>query len=147
MFLRSNFGAELRIGNGPGPTAPGENIFIPLRTFTRCGATARSGEIAYVAERQQEAIAFIREDYARFVGLCMKRFILLLGRSSAIVGEPGAGSHQELCIPGLFGAGLLGPGTCSAEAKPGSMAVFLADPLLPGYVLCRFPAPALSSSD
>ena len=45
------------------------------------------GEIAYVAERKREAVAFIREDYPRFLGLCVKRFDLLLGRSSAIVGR------------------------------------------------------------
>ncbi len=33
------------------------------------------GEIAYVAQRKREAIAFIREDYLRFAGLCVKRFI------------------------------------------------------------------------
>src|SRR2546428_13584378 len=31
--------------------------------------------MAYAAERRREAIAFIREDYLRFAGLCTKRFI------------------------------------------------------------------------
>ena len=33
------------------------------------------GELAYVAERKRQAIAFIKEDYARFIGLCLKRFV------------------------------------------------------------------------
>jgi len=32
------------------------------------------GEIAYVAERKQEALAFIGEDYARFARLSLRRF-------------------------------------------------------------------------
>jgi hypothetical protein len=35
----------------------------------------RMGEIAYVAERKREAMAFIGEDYTRFWGLSAKRFI------------------------------------------------------------------------
>ena len=45
------------------------------------------GEIAYVAERQREAMDFIREDYVRFMGLNGKRFIYYWGgvpRSSEI---------------------------------------------------------------
>jgi len=33
------------------------------------------GELAYVAERKREAVAYIREDYARFAALSVKRFI------------------------------------------------------------------------
>jgi hypothetical protein len=37
------------------------------------------GEVRYVAERKQEAMAFIREDYSRFLGLSLKRFIYYWG--------------------------------------------------------------------
>jgi hypothetical protein len=37
------------------------------------------GEIAYVAERKREAVAFIREDYRRFLVLSLKRFIYYWG--------------------------------------------------------------------
>ena len=37
------------------------------------------GELAYVAERKREALAFIREDYLRFAGLSAKRFIYYWG--------------------------------------------------------------------
>ena len=97
-----------------GPTARGGNIFIPRRTFTRCDDTAQMGEIAYVAERQREAIAFIREDYVRFMGLNVKRFIYYWGgvpRSSEI---PGLGSYQELGVSGILCARVLGPGACAS---------------------------------
>jgi hypothetical protein len=34
------------------------------------------GEIAYIAMRKQQALAFIKADYARFAGLCVKRFVI-----------------------------------------------------------------------
>jgi hypothetical protein len=37
------------------------------------------GEIAYVAERRREAMAFIHEDYPRFMSLNAKRFIYYWG--------------------------------------------------------------------
>ena len=33
------------------------------------------GEVAYDKERERQAIDFIREDYPRFLVLCLKRFI------------------------------------------------------------------------
>src|SRR4029077_800027 len=35
----------------------------------------QEGEVEYVAERGREAVTFIREDYVRFLGLNIKRFI------------------------------------------------------------------------
>jgi hypothetical protein len=37
------------------------------------------GEIAYVAGREREAVAFIREDFPRFLTLCLKRFVYYWG--------------------------------------------------------------------
>ena len=45
------------------------------------------GEIAYVAERKREAVEFIKEDPARFVEICLKKFYYYWGgvpRSSEI---------------------------------------------------------------
>ena len=33
------------------------------------------GELAYIDLRKQQAIDYIKADYPRFVGLCLKRFI------------------------------------------------------------------------
>ena len=75
VFLRSNFGAELRIGNGPGANGTWREYLHPTQNVYEMRRYRQLGEIAYVAERRREAIAFIREDYLRFAGLCTKRFI------------------------------------------------------------------------
>jgi len=87
MFLRSNFGAELRIGNGPWADGTWREYLHPTQNISEMRRYRQMGEVAYVAERQREAIAFIREDYARFMSLNVKRFIYYWGgvpRSSEI---------------------------------------------------------------
>ena len=87
MFLRSNFGAELRIGNGPWADGTWREYLHPTQNVHEMRRYRQMGEIAYVALRQREAMVFIREDYARFMGLNLKRFIYYWGgvpRSSEI---------------------------------------------------------------
>jgi 4-amino-4-deoxy-L-arabinose transferase-like glycosyltransferase len=79
MSLRSNFGAELRIGNGPGADGTWREYLHPTQNVYQMRRYRQLGEIAYVAERKQEAVAFIREEYPSFLGLCAKRFIYYWG--------------------------------------------------------------------
>ena len=79
VFLRSNFGAELRIGNGPGANGTWMEYLHPTQNVFEMERYRRMGERAYVKERQREAIEFIRQDYARFLGLSVKRFIYYWG--------------------------------------------------------------------
>jgi len=79
IFIRSNFGAELRLGNGPGATGLWMEYLHPTKNAAQMRLYRELGEMAYVAERRRQAMAFIREDYARFAGLCLKRFIYYWG--------------------------------------------------------------------
>jgi 4-amino-4-deoxy-L-arabinose transferase-like glycosyltransferase len=75
IFIRSNFGAELRLGNGPGANGTWMDYLHPTKNVFEMRRYQELGELAYVAERKREAIAYIREDYARFVSLSLQRFI------------------------------------------------------------------------
>ena len=75
VFIRSNFGAELRLGNGPGADGTWMDYLHPTKNVFEMRRYQQLGELAYVAERKREAMAYIREDYARFAGLSLKRFI------------------------------------------------------------------------
>jgi len=75
VFIRSNFGAELRLGNGPGANGTWMDYLHATKNAQQMQLYRQLGELAYVAERKRQAIAFIREDYARFAGLCLKRFV------------------------------------------------------------------------
>lgn len=79
IFIRSNFGAELRLGNGPGADGTWMDYLHATKNPQQLQLYRRMGEVAYVAERKRDAIDFIRQDYARFAGLCLKRFVYFWG--------------------------------------------------------------------
>lgn len=79
LFIRSNFGAELRLGNGPGATGLWMDYLHPTKNPQELQKYKSQGEIAYVAECKREAIDFIKEDYGRFAWLSGKRFVYYWG--------------------------------------------------------------------
>ncbi len=74
IFIRSNFGAELRLGNGPDANGMWMFYLHPTLNVLEMRRYAQMGEIAYVESRQREAMAFIRENPGRFAFLSLKRF-------------------------------------------------------------------------
>lgn len=75
IFIRDNFGAELRLGNGDGADGTLMLYEDPPHDPTAMRQVQEMGEIAYIAMRKQQALVFIKADYARFAWLCVKRFI------------------------------------------------------------------------
>ena len=75
IFIRSNFGAELRLGNGPGADGTWMSYLHPTQNALALQQYEQMGEIAYVAERKREAMDFIRADYGRFAWISFKRFV------------------------------------------------------------------------
>ncbi|MBV8049642.1 MAG: glycosyltransferase family 39 protein [Acidobacteriaceae bacterium] len=75
IFIRSNLGAELRLGNGPGANGTWMDYLHPTKNAEQLDHYKQMGEIAYVAERKSQAVEYIREDYSRFARLCLKRFV------------------------------------------------------------------------
>ena len=120
---------------------PGENISIPRRMFTRCGATARLGEIAYVAERKREAIAFIREDYARFLGLCLKRFIYYWGGVPRLSEIPALAPIKNSVFLASSVLAFWGLGRALRKRRPGAWLFFWLILLYPAVYYAVFPHP------
>jgi 4-amino-4-deoxy-L-arabinose transferase-like glycosyltransferase len=79
VFIRSNFGSELRLGNGPGADGTWMDYLHPTKNVFEMRRYQELGELAYIAERKKEAMAYIREDDARFAGLSLKRFVYYWG--------------------------------------------------------------------
>jgi len=89
IFIRSNFGAELRLGNGPGADGTWMAYLHPTQNPLELRRYEQMGELAYVSERKREAIEFIRADHARFAWISIKRFVYYWAgrpRSSGIAG-------------------------------------------------------------
>jgi hypothetical protein len=99
------------------------------------------GEIAYVAERQREAVAFIREDYPRFLSLCVKRFIYYWGgvpRLSEIAALAPVKNSVFLASSVLAFWGL---GRALRKQRPGAWLFFWLILLYPAVYYLVFPHP------
>ncbi len=75
IFIRDNFGAELRLGNGNGADGTWMEYLHPTQDLYAMRQYQSMGELGYVAMRKRQAVDYIKSDYARFVELCGKRFI------------------------------------------------------------------------
>lgn len=73
VFIRGNFGIELRLGNGP--TADGAWMFWlhPTHNKLQLARYQELGEVRYSRERLNEAVVWIRANPGRFVQLSLKR--------------------------------------------------------------------------
>lgn len=79
VFIRSNFGAELRLGNGPWADGLWMQWLHPTQDVLELRRYQQLGELGYVAARKREAMAWIRADYPRFVWVSVKRFVYYWG--------------------------------------------------------------------
>lgn len=75
IFIRDNFGAELRLGNGPGADGTWMEYLHPTQDVYAMRQYQSLGELSYIKMRKQQALDYIRTDYVRFAGLCLKRFV------------------------------------------------------------------------
>jgi 4-amino-4-deoxy-L-arabinose transferase-like glycosyltransferase len=75
ILVRDNFGAELRLGNGPGADGTWMSYLHPTQDVLALRQYQQMGEIRYIAERKRQALEFIRDDYGRFAWISSKRFI------------------------------------------------------------------------
>lgn len=141
IFMRSNFGAELRLGNGPGADGTWMDYLHPSKNVFEMGRYRELGELAYVAERKREAMAYIREDYTRFASLSLRRFIyywdgLPKASNSAVVGYFSNSLFLASSVLGFWGLG-----HALRKHKPGAWLFFwlvLSYPLVYYFV---FPHP------
>lgn len=75
IFIRDNLGAELRLGNGPGADGTWQQYLHPTQDAFAMRQYSEIGEVAYIERRKQQAVDYIKADYPRFAGLCLKRFV------------------------------------------------------------------------
>ena len=75
IFIRDNFGAELRIGNGNGADGTWMEYLHPTQDVYALRQYQAMGELRYVAMRKRQAADYIKADYTRFAVLCARRFV------------------------------------------------------------------------
>jgi 4-amino-4-deoxy-L-arabinose transferase-like glycosyltransferase len=75
IFIRDNFGAELRLGNGNGADGTWMQYLHPTQDLYAMRQYTSMGELAYIAMCKRQATDYINADYSRFAVLCVKRFV------------------------------------------------------------------------
>ncbi|MGA8273994.1 MAG: glycosyltransferase family 39 protein [Candidatus Sulfotelmatobacter sp.] len=75
IFIRDNFGAELRLGNGPRADGTWMEYLHPIQDTYAMRQYTAMGELGYINVRKRQALDYIKADYGRFAVLCLKRFI------------------------------------------------------------------------
>ena len=86
IVLRSNFGLELWLGNNPDVTDTCRTWLHPNDNPEEAEKYKRMGEIAYMAEKQHEAFAFMRTHPLDTLDFMFRRFVREL-----------AGRHRQSC--------------------------------------------------
>jgi len=139
--LRSNFGAELRIGNGPGADGTWREYLHPTQNVYQMQLYRQLGELAYVAQRQREAIAFIREDYVRFMGLNLKRFIYYWSGIPRLSDIPALAQVKNSVFLASSVLAFWGLGRALRKRKPGAWLFFWLILSYPAVYYAVFPHP------
>jgi len=75
VFLRTNFGAEFRMGNGPGANGTWMSFIHPTHNVLEFARYQQMGEIAYVKMRKQEALAWIKANPGQFAKVTIARVV------------------------------------------------------------------------
>ena len=119
VFIRSNFGAELRLGNGPGADGTWMDYLHPTKNVVEMRRYRQLGELDYVAERKREAVDYIRADYGRFAGLCLRRFIYYWGGLPKPSGNPVLGFLRNSLFLASSVLAFWGLGRALRRRKPG----------------------------
>jgi len=141
IFIRDNFGAELRLGNGPGADGTWMEYLHPTQDIYALRQYQAMGELAYIATRKKQALDYIQADYWRFVGLCAKRFIYFWAGSPKATQpwwlNPAKNSLFLVSSVLMF----WGLGRALRQRKPGAWLLFWLILLNPAVYYVVFPAP------
>jgi 4-amino-4-deoxy-L-arabinose transferase-like glycosyltransferase len=75
VFLRVNFGAELRMGNGPNADGTWQYYLHPTHNNAEFRKYQEMGELAYVQQRRQEAVQWIKANPTKFLTISFRKFV------------------------------------------------------------------------
>lgn len=141
IFMRDNFGAELRLGNGPGADGTLMLYLDPPHDPYAMRQFESMGELSYIALRKQQAMEYIKADYARFAVLCFRRFLYFWASPP----KPTRPAWLEPFKQSLFLASsilaLWGLGLALKQRRPGAWLLFWLVLLYPAiyYVVYAIP--------
>jgi len=141
VFIRSNFGAELRLGNGPGANGTWMEFLHPTQNVHQMQLYKQMGEINYVAERKRQAMAYIQEDYGRFADLCLRRFVYYWGGLPRLAQNPALAPFKDSVFLASSVLSFWGLGRALRKHQPGAWLFFWLILSFPLVYYVTFPHP------
>ena len=146
IFIRDNFGAELRLGNGRGADGTWMEYLHPTQDVYAMRQYQKMGELAYIKMRKQQAMEYIRADYARFFGLCAKRFVYFWAGPPKATQPPWLNELKNSLFLASSVLSFWGLIRALRLRKPGAWLLFWLMALYPAIYYVVFPTPALPGS-
>ncbi len=141
IFIRDNFGAELRLGNGPGANGTWMEYLHPAQNVEALREFAAIGELNYIAMRKRQALNYIRADYPRFAALCVKRFIYYWSAPPKETQPAWMSPLKNSLFLTSSVLMFLGLGRALRHRKPGAWLLFWLMLLYPAVYYIVFPSP------
>jgi len=141
IFIRSNFGAELRIGNGPGADGTWQEYLHPTQNVYEMRRYRQLGELGYVATRKQEAMAFIRGNPGQFLWLSVKRFVYYWGGVPRLAANPALAPFKNSAFLASSVLALWGLGRALRRHKIGAVLFLWLIVFYPAIFYVVFPHP------
>jgi 4-amino-4-deoxy-L-arabinose transferase-like glycosyltransferase len=124
IFIRDNFGAELRLGNGNGADGTLMLYLDPPHDSYAMHQFESMGELNYIAMRKQQAVSYIKADYGRFAVLCLKRFLIFWTGPPRVTDPPWLGPAKDSLFLGSSVLAIWGLGLALRRRRPGAWVFF-----------------------
>ena len=141
IFIRDNFGAELRLGNGPGADGTWMEYLHPTQDVYAMRQYQAMGELAYIAMRRREAVDYITADYARFARLCVKRLVYYWAGAPKVTQPPWLNEAKNSLFLASSILTFWGLGRALRLRKTGAWLLFWLILLFPATYYVVFPMP------
>jgi 4-amino-4-deoxy-L-arabinose transferase-like glycosyltransferase len=139
IFIRDNFGAELRLGNGNGAGGTWMEYLHPTQDIYALRQFEAMGELPYIAMRKRQALDYIRADYTRFATLCVRRFVYFWAGPPKDTQPEWMGAAKNSLFLAWSVLAFWGLGRALRLRKPGAwllLWVFLLYPAIYYFVYC-----------
>jgi hypothetical protein len=124
IFIRDNFGAELRLGNGNGADGTLMLYLDPPHDPYAMRQFQKMGELNYIAMRKQQALAFIKADHRRFAVLCLKRFLCFWAGPPRVTDPRWLGPAKDSLFLASSVLAIWGLGRALRQRRPGAWLLF-----------------------
>jgi 4-amino-4-deoxy-L-arabinose transferase-like glycosyltransferase len=124
IFIRDNFGAELRLGNGNGADGTLMLYLDPPHDSFAMHQFQIMGELNYIAMRKQQAVAYIKADYGRFMVLSFKRFVCFWAGPPRVTDPVWIGMVKDSLFLATSVLMFWGLGRALRQRRPGAWLLF-----------------------